>query len=156
MSKRLSIIKRPLEYVAFWQFLGFSFLLCLIWADEVLDFPALFYGELPGDIGWIRACVLSAGVIIVGFVTIAHTYIQQHHMLKGMITVCSYCHNVHIHEQVWAQMEEFVSERTRAEFTHGVCPACYAKLLKENNLAGDTTVGALKNTGGAGPKQAIE
>ena len=77
-----------MEYVAFWQFLTFFLLLALIWLDEILDFPALFYGELPSDIDWIRACVLSAGVIIVGFVTIAHTYIQQHRMMKGMITVC--------------------------------------------------------------------
>ena len=144
MASRLSIVKRPLEYVAFWQFLTFSLLLALIWVDEILDFPALFYGELPSDIDWIRACVLSAGVIIVGFVTIAHTYVQQGRMMKGIITVCSYCHNVHIHEKVWAQMEEFVSERTQAEFSHGICPACYAKLLKDNKLAGDTTMSALK------------
>jgi hypothetical protein len=144
MAKRLSIVKRPLEYVAFWQFLAFSLLLTLIWLDETLDFPALFYGELPSDIDWIRACVLSAGVIIVGFVAIAHTYVQQGRMLKGIITVCSYCRNVHIHEKVWAQMEEFVAERTQAEFTHGICPACYAKLVKENNLAGDTTLSTLK------------
>ena len=143
MVTRLSLVRRPLEYVAFWQFLTFFLLLALIWLDEVLDFPALFYGELPSDLDWIRACVLSAGVIIVGFVTIAHTYVQQHRMLKGIITVCSYCHNVHIREKVWSQMEEFVAERSRAEFSHGVCPACYAKLLKENKLAGDTTLSAL-------------
>lgn len=144
MYKRLSIVRRPLEYIAFWQFLAFSLLLALIWLDEILDFPALFYGEPPSDVDWIRACVLSAGVIIVGFVTIAHTYVQQQYMMKGIITVCSYCHNVHIHEKVWAQMEEFVSERTQAEFSHGICPACYAKLVKDNKLTGDTAPGALK------------
>lgn len=144
MSKRFSIVRRPLEYVAFWQFLAFFFLLCLIWADEILDFPALFYSALPSDIDWARACVLSAGVIVVGFVTVAHTYIQQQRILSGIITVCSYCHHVHVREKVWAQMEEFVSERTRAEFSHGICPACYAKLVKDNQLGGDTAPGALK------------
>jgi hypothetical protein len=149
MAKRLSIVRRPLEYVAFWQFLTFALLLVLVWLDEVMDFPSLYYGEPPSDIDWIRASVLSAGVIIVGFVTIAHTYVQQGRMMKGIITVCSYCHNVHIHEKVWSQMEEFVSEHTQAEFSHGICPACYAKLLKDNKLAGDTTMSALKKTGGA-------
>ena len=144
MGKRLSIVRRPLEYVAFWQFLTFFLLLTLIWADEVLDFPELYYGEPPSDFDWIRACVLSAGVIIVGFVTIGHTYLLEHRLMKGIITVCSYCHNVHIHEKTWEQMEEFVAERTRAEFSHGICPACYAKLLKDNKLAGDTTLSKLR------------
>ena len=141
------MVRRPLEYIAFWQFLAFLLLLSLVWLDEISDFPALFYGEPSSSVDWIRACVLSAGVIIVGFVTIAHTYIQQQYMMKGIITVCSYCHNVHIHEKVWAQMEEFVSERTQAKFSHGICPACYAKLMKDNQLAGDTTLSSLNKPG---------
>ena len=122
---------RPLEYIAWWQFLGFLLLLGLIWSSVALDLGHVFFGRPEGEMTWFHACLLSAGVIIVGFVTIGNTYMQQRRVLKGFITVCSYCHKVELENEAWQQMEMFVSDRTLAEFTHGVCPSCYQKLASE-------------------------
>lgn len=126
--------RRPLSTMAFWQFLGFVLLLCFLWANEVLDLPALIYGRPSEAFDIIGTCLLTAGIILIGFVTVAHTLVQQRKMLKGFVTVCSYCGKVHIDEDAWSHMEEFIAERSLIEFSHGICPACYQKLLRDNKL----------------------
>lgn len=121
----------PFQHIALWQFLAFSILALLIWADAALDFPSLFFRLPPARLGWYRACVLTAGVIVVGFITIAHSYLQHKRVLRGLIRVCSYCRRVQVDQEAWRKMEEYVEDRTLAEFTHGVCPDCYERVMKE-------------------------
>jgi hypothetical protein len=132
-NRKPTLGKRPLDYVAFWQFLGFVMLICIIWVNEVLDLPKLIYGDSSGEFNYVAACVLTAAVIIVGFITIAHTILLQRRMLKGFVTICSYCGRVHIDENAWQQVEEFVSTRTSLEFSHGVCPVCYQKAVQDDH-----------------------
>jgi hypothetical protein len=54
--------------------------------------------------------------------------------LQGIIRVCSYCRKVHSDEGVWQQIETYVREKTGAEFSHGICPAC----LSEHYPDGET------------------
>ena len=126
--------RRPLSTMAFWQFLGFVLLLSFLWANEVLDLPVLIFGGTSEAVDIIGTCLLTAGIILIGFVTVAHTLVQQRKMLKGFVTVCSYCGKVHIDENAWGHMEEFIAERSLLEFSHGICPVCYQKLLKDNKL----------------------
>ena len=75
---------------------------------------------------------------------------QQRSVLQGFISVCSYCHKVHVEETTWAQMEEYISERTLAEFTHGICPSCYRKCI-ENLEAGGRVPSAVPPPAGGPP-----
>lgn len=129
--------KRPFEYIAFWQFLAFSLLVGMIWANALLDLANIIWGQPNEEFDWFGACLLTAAVIIVGFITIAHTWLQQKQIISGLLKVCSYCHKIQIDKAAWERMEEFLSENTRAEFTHGICPACYKKVLEENNLGAE-------------------
>jgi hypothetical protein len=132
--------RRPFEYIAFWQFLAFILLVCLVWANEVLDFPAMFYGDKSGRLDWIGASILTVIIIITGFITIAHTYVQQRRAIRGIITICSYCKKVQIDKEIWQRIESYVSHNTDAEFTHGICPECYFKLTGED-APEETTIG---------------
>jgi hypothetical protein len=123
---RPSVWKRPLEYIAFWQFLGFIMIICLIWVNEVLRVGDAIFGAQPA---WLRACALTAGVIIVGFITIAHSFHQERQVLRGIITICSYCKKVQLDEAAWQRVDEFVAGKTMAEFSHGICPDCYTKMV---------------------------
>jgi PAS domain S-box-containing protein len=60
--------------------------------------------------------------------------------LEGIIPICSYCHKIRDDVQVWQQMELYISEHSKASFSHGVCPDCFKKQmdeLKELNLQVD-------------------
>lgn len=129
--RRPGQVNRLFGLVALWQTLLVFSLVAMIWIKEILDIPNLLFGAPPSKIDWLGALVLTISVLTVGLILVAHTYLQQKRILHGFISVCSYCHKVHVEAATWQQMEEFIANRTRAEFTHGICPICYEKALKE-------------------------
>jgi DNA-binding response OmpR family regulator len=50
--------------------------------------------------------------------------------LEGMLPICSYCKRVREDDNYWEQVESYISRRTDAAFTHGICPDCYEKRIK--------------------------
>lgn len=50
--------------------------------------------------------------------------LEKIHTLKGMVPICAYCKRIRDDVGFWQQIESFLSQRTTAEFTHGVCPDC--------------------------------
>lgn len=49
--------------------------------------------------------------------------------LEGLLPICSSCKKIRKPDNTWQQIEEFVSQRTEATFTHGLCPECTKKLF---------------------------
>ena len=50
--------------------------------------------------------------------------------LEGMLPICSYCKRVREDDDYWEQVESYISRRTDAAFTHGICPDCYEQRIK--------------------------
>jgi DNA-binding response OmpR family regulator len=50
--------------------------------------------------------------------------------LNGILPICSYCKQIRNDEGYWQQVEEYISEHSKALFSHGVCPNCYKKVIK--------------------------
>ena len=48
--------------------------------------------------------------------------------LEGYLPICAHCKSVRNDEGYWQQVEVYVREHSKAEFTHGICPDC----LKEH------------------------
>lgn len=130
--------RQPLEFVALWQFLCFLLLICFVWAAEAVDLKHILYDTPRAPMDWLKASILTAAIIAVGIITVGHTYLQEKRILRGFIIVCSYCHKVQVEKSAWQQMELYVSDRTLAEFTHGVCPVCYEKIMHDLDGAGGT------------------
>ncbi|MGE5894839.1 MAG: response regulator [bacterium] len=53
--------------------------------------------------------------------------------LRGLIPICAWCRKIRDDEGYWNMIETYISKHTEANFTHGICPECMAK-LKENPL----------------------
>ncbi len=51
--------------------------------------------------------------------------------LKGIIPICSFCKKIRDDEGYWNQVEVYVKERSNADFSHGICPACIKKHYPE-------------------------
>ena len=50
--------------------------------------------------------------------------------LEGLLAVCSYCKRIRNADGGWGSLERYIEQRSKAEFSHGVCPECYDKHLK--------------------------
>jgi phosphoserine phosphatase RsbU/P len=60
------------------------------------------------------------------------------HELQELIPICSYCKKVRDDRNYWEQVESYISTRTGVQFSHGVCPQCYTKVIAQLERAGAT------------------
>jgi CheY-like chemotaxis protein len=51
--------------------------------------------------------------------------------LSGLLPICASCKKIRDDKGYWRQVEVYIKDHTDAEFTHGYCPECAAKLWKE-------------------------
>ena len=51
--------------------------------------------------------------------------------IRGIIPICSKCKKIRTDEGIWEQIENYIRDRSDAEFSHGICPDCAEKLYSE-------------------------
>lgn len=49
-------------------------------------------------------------------------------VLRGLIPICASCKKIRNDGGFWQQLEEYLSEHSEAEFSHGLCQPCIRKL----------------------------
>ena len=60
-------------------------------------------------------------------------------ILRGIIPICSYCHNIRDEEGAWKGIEIYISMHSDAKFSHGICPKCLPKVRSEAGLDDGTS-----------------
>lgn len=55
-------------------------------------------------------------------------------VLRGIIPICSYCHNIRDDDGAWNRIEEYISAHSDAKFSHGICPKCLTKARADAGL----------------------
>jgi phosphoserine phosphatase RsbU/P len=56
--------------------------------------------------------------------------LQQVKLLQGLLPICSYCKMVRDDGNYWHQVEQYIAERSQAQFSHSICPACWIEKVK--------------------------
>ena len=51
--------------------------------------------------------------------------------LSGLLPICAGCKKIRDDRGYWQQVEEYISNRSEARFTHGYCPDCIRRLYPE-------------------------
>ena len=51
--------------------------------------------------------------------------------LRGLLPICSYCKRIRGDDQYWQQVEGYIAEHSDAQFSHGICPSCYATIAAQ-------------------------
>jgi DNA-binding response OmpR family regulator len=52
-------------------------------------------------------------------------------VLTGLLPMCAYCKKIRVDDTYWQKLENYLAERSEAQFSHGICPDCYPDILKE-------------------------
>ncbi|MDT3779963.1 hypothetical protein PJI16_20590 [Nitrospira sp. MA-1] len=59
---------------------------------------------------------------------------QRVNVLEGFLPICSFCKKIRDQNNIWQPLEQFITDRSNAQFTHGFCPECgqrhYGDILK--------------------------
>jgi len=57
------------------------------------------------------------------------------HVLSGFIPICANCKRIRDAEGQWSQVEAYITSRSKAQFSHSICPECgkvlYGEFFKE-------------------------
>jgi AmiR/NasT family two-component response regulator len=59
--------------------------------------------------------------------------------LRGLIPMCAYCKKIRTDKGYWQQLEQYLTEHSEADFTHGICPECLTKMEMEVKTVVDNT-----------------
>jgi hypothetical protein len=76
----------------------------------------------------IRIIVFSLIVLLVDSEVKRRVLLKEIKVLRGILPICSFCKKIRTKHNTWIAVEEYVSDHSEAEFSHGICPDC----LKEH------------------------
>ena len=51
--------------------------------------------------------------------------------LSGLLPICSYCKSIRDDAHYWHRVEEYVTEHSEVQFTHGICPKCFDAVTRQ-------------------------
>ncbi|MBL8112296.1 MAG: hypothetical protein JNK60_05390 [Acidobacteria bacterium] len=57
--------------------------------------------------------------------------LAQVNHLSGLLPICAWCRKVRDDHDYWQTVEQYVTSRTEARFSHGICPSCHDRILAE-------------------------
>jgi CheY-like chemotaxis protein len=58
--------------------------------------------------------------------------------LHGLLPICCYCKKIRNDQNYWERVEQYFEDHSEVEFSHGICPDCYEKVMdKELKKAED-------------------
>lgn len=60
-----------------------------------------------------------------------HKALEDVKTLRGILPICSSCKKIRDDQGYWNQVEQYVSEHSEAQFSHGICPECLKQLYPE-------------------------
>ncbi|WP_342346704.1 hypothetical protein [uncultured Nitrospira sp.] len=60
--------------------------------------------------------------------------VKRVNVLEGFLPICSFCKKIRDQNDTWQPLEQFITDRSNVQFTHGFCPECgqrhYGDFLK--------------------------
>jgi hypothetical protein len=124
--------KTPKSSSVLWNgAIGFSLMIVLSWLTELLHIPHLIFGE-PFTPNWHRALIRTVVILLIwGWVHwITRRLLKRLHYLEEFLRICGWCRRVCDHDK-WLTMEDYFSSKFDMRTTHGMCPDCLAKAVKD-------------------------
>jgi K+-sensing histidine kinase KdpD len=101
-----------------------------------------FLAIRPEDTAVLATVMTPIRGVVVAFVALWFARLAEHERdlqreiraLKGLLPICSFCKNIRNEAGEWELLERFITRRSEAQFTHGLCPSCqethYADVLE--------------------------
>lgn len=130
IDKKSKFTKRRFSsLILFLEIFGILLVIIVLWLDELLDLPHNIFGTMATPVNYSESILETLIILIFAIPVLIATskILKKIQYLEGLLIVCSYCKKIKT-ENSWVPVEEYMSNNTAADFSHGLCPAC----LKEH------------------------
>lgn len=110
---------------------GFSILIALSWLTEAVHIPHLIFKESFTP-NLHRAELRSIVILLVWFAVNRSTrrLLERLHYLENFTRMCGWCRKIHCEGQ-WVPVEQFLKSQFASRTSHGMCPECHAKSMRQ-------------------------
>ena len=111
-------------------------------AEEI--FPLHDHNELWMRVVIVTVVLLAGGVSqhMANKITKAHkkeqqvvrkleASIKEIKILRGILPICASCKKIRDDKGYWKEVEDYIENRSEAQFSHSICPECAKKLYSE-------------------------
>ncbi|MCK4542240.1 MAG: hypothetical protein KAU17_08405 [Spirochaetales bacterium] len=114
--------------IIYCNIIGFGIVIIVLWLNEIFDIPHLFFGAKETPVNIAESIFETILVIILAIVEICFIkkLLTKIKYLKGFLRVCSFCKKINIEEK-WIPIEDYIRDKSEAEFTHSLCPECITR-----------------------------
>lgn len=83
------------------------------------------WGMLEATVnGFVEMLVLAAFTLLVDQAVQKKALYEEIRVLRGILPICSFCKNIRNEDGVWQPLEQYIGERSDAQFSHGICRPC--------------------------------
>ena len=119
----------PLAFLAMWSPpKQVSPVLVMASLCAILTWVVLFLSPHPV---WFAVVNRLITVIVLG-ITVMLSLMRKRaeedvKVLHGLLPICSYCKKIRDDRGYWEQVERYITARSHADFSHGMCPDCGPK-----------------------------
>lgn len=105
--------------------LAFAVILPLIRLYFTIIFPVPWSFSISVANTVIRIAILVGYVLLIAHVAKQKKELERElNILEGILPVCSFCKKIRDESSIWHPMENYITERSEASFSHGLCPEC--------------------------------
>ena len=59
------------------------------------------------------------------------TALSEIKTLRGLLPICMNCHKIRTEQGAWNKLETYISKHSDAKFSHGICPDCFEKHMRD-------------------------
>jgi len=96
----------------------------------ILDRGSPFFAENGDFLGYIGSCI-DVTDRIEAQRALNQARDRELANLRGILPVCMECKRIRQSDGGWVQLELYIRNHSRADFSHGLCPECYEEYSKE-------------------------
>ncbi len=76
----------------------------------------------------IRMAVLVSFALLIAYIAKQKKGLERElNILEGILPVCSFCKKIRDEGSIWHPMENYITARSEARFSHSLCPDCKEK-----------------------------
>lgn len=93
--------------------------------------PAAGLGSAAINAGIRIAILTGLAVLLDRLASHERALSQKVATLEGLLPICSGCKKIRDEEQRWQPLEDYIGQRSSAQFTHGLCPTCIPQYFGE-------------------------